>query len=192
MNKQPEQYKPFPPKDDISIPEYYTIPGDQVLMKTAKDELREAMPTGIGFAGVHKFMNSFLYPFGTTTNWSKDSKEDTKFFSEVKRSFAAEQQTIQALVRNARKYILLDPEVRHVLGDRISFGAPFSRSFLSPSVSNTERTAPCRLQLGIPITGDRNGSKEEVAGSLWILADQDEMTQLKVIVGSQEINVRID
>jgi len=162
------------------------------------------VPTGIGYGNVKKFVNSFLYPFGNDAR----NREDGRFSLEMKKIYAEEQRTIEALVKDARGYMLSNPEVAKLLGDGIRLGVPFSRSSFTNNNNNsmngetngetmtTSTNANSRrIRLGIPIitTGSNNDDdNNRVVGGCWLTAKDGGITKLEVIVGGREkIDVRV-
>jgi len=196
---QSQQYNIPPPTKDTSS-KHYKIPGDPIpVTKRPKNNSKrvKAVPTGVGYGNVKKFVNSFLYPFGNDAQ----NREDGRFSLEMKKVYAEEQRTIEALVKDARGYILSNPEVTKLLGDGIRLGVPFSRSSFTNNNNNsmngetmTTNSNSRRIRLGIPIittSSNNDDDNNRVVGGCWLTAKDDGITKLEVIVGGREkIDVR--
>ncbi|KAL3903784.1 MAG: hypothetical protein SGILL_010316 [Bacillariaceae sp.] len=96
--------------------------------------------------------------------------------------FAEQQRTTEALLDDARMYILSDIAVTEAMGTPIQMGAPFSQS---SSMSSINGKAQSRVELALNISGPKR------AGIARILATEDGISQLLVESGGKVFNVNL-
>lgn len=119
-------------------------------------------------------------PFG---NGLKTVKEMMDGISNLimDRSTNEEERITKVLLSDARRLLVAEPAVRNALGEKITLGKTYSRSYTSTMVNGMTRS---RVQIAFPITGN-NG----IAGQGTLIANQDGITRLEVDVGGRVIDV---
>jgi hypothetical protein len=102
--------------------------------------------------------------------------------STMAEGFAEQQRTTEALLDDAREYILGDPAVTQAMGTPIQMGAPFSQS---SSMSSVNGKTQSRIELALNISGPKR------AGIARILATEGGISQLLVESGGKVFNVNL-
>ena len=100
-----------------------------------------------------------------------------------KSSSLEEDRITKVLLADARSYIISDNSLRNILGNSISIGEVYTRSYSSTMVNGTNRS---RCQIAFEVIGSRGGGK----GTL--IANQEDIIKLDVDIGNDliEVNVR--
>ena len=100
-----------------------------------------------------------------------------------KSSSLEEDRITKVLLADARSYIISDTSLRNILGESISIGEVYTRSYSSTMVNGTNRS---RCQISFEVNGSRGGGK----GTL--IANQEDIIKLDVDIGNDviEVNVR--
>ena len=98
-------------------------------------------------------------------------------------SSGEEDRITKVLLADARSYIISDTSLRNILGESISIGEVYTRSYSSTMVNGTNRS---RCQISFEVNGSRGGGK----GTL--IANQEDIIKLDVDIGNDviEVNVR--
>jgi hypothetical protein len=97
-------------------------------------------------------------------------------------TMADQKRTTEALLEDARGYLMGDPAVTSALGEPISVGNPFSQSSSTTSINGKIQS---RMEMAMPVSGSRG------SGVARILATQEGISQLQVEVGGSSINVSL-
>jgi hypothetical protein len=105
-----------------------------------------------------------------------------KVASSLAETMAAQQRTTEALLDDARGYLMRDPDVTRLLGEPISVGTPFSQSSSTTSINGKTQS---RVELGVPVSGSID------SGVARLFATQDGISQLQVEAGGRTINVSL-
>ena len=120
----------------------------------------------------------------TTTNNSSNKNKNSRMNKRKSKSSSLEEdRTTKVLLADARSYIISDTSLRNILGESISIGEVYTRSYSSTMVNGTNRS---RCQISFEVNGSRGGGK----GTL--IANQEEIIKLDVDIGNDviEVNVR--
>jgi len=124
---------------------------------------------------------------GDTTTTSSNSKNKNSRMNKKRKSKSSssleEDRITKVLLADARSYIISDTSLRNILGDSISIGEVYTRSYSSTMVNGTNRS---RCQISFEVNGSRGSGK----GTL--IANQEDIIKLDVDIGNDviEINVR--
>jgi hypothetical protein len=105
-----------------------------------------------------------------------------KVASKLAETVADQQRAQEALLDDARGYLMGDPDVTRLLGEPIRIGTPFSQSSSTTSVNGKSQS---RVELGVPVTGSID------SGVARLFATQDGISQLQVEAGGRTINVSL-
>jgi len=122
----------------------------------------------------------------TTTSSSKKNKNsrmNKKRKPKSSSSSLEEDRITKVLLADARSYIISDTSLRNILGESISIGEVYTRSYSSTMVNGTNRS---RCQISFEVNGSRGSGK----GTL--IANQEDIIKLDVDIGNDviEVNVR--
>lgn len=99
------------------------------------------------------------------------------------RSTNEEERITKVLLSDAQRFLIADPAIGNVLGDKITLGKTYSRSYTSTMVNDVSRS---RIQIAFPITGS-----VRVTGQGTLIANQDGITSLEVDVDGRVYDVTI-
>ncbi|KAL3823051.1 hypothetical protein ACHAXA_005239 [Cyclostephanos tholiformis] len=99
------------------------------------------------------------------------------------RSTNEEERITKVLLSDAQKFLVADPAIRDVLGEQITLGKTYSRSYTSTMVNDVSRS---RVQISFPITGSIR-----VMGQGTLIANQDGITSLEVDVDGRVFDIPI-
>ena len=120
----------------------------------------------------------------TTTSSSKKNKNSRMNKKRKSKSSSSleEDKITKVLLADARSYIISDTSLRNILGDSISIGEVYTRSYSSTMVNGTNRS---RCQISFEVNGSRDSGK----GTL--IANQEDIIKLDVDIGNDVIEVNI-
>jgi hypothetical protein len=106
----------------------------------------------------------------------------SKMASGLADTMAEQQRTTEAMMDDARGFLMGDPAVTELLGEPISLGAPFSQSSSTTSINGQTQM---RVELAMPVSGSQG------SGTIRMLATQDGISQMQLDAGGRRLDVSL-
>jgi hypothetical protein len=106
----------------------------------------------------------------------------SKVAATLAETVAEQQRTTEAMLEDARGYLMFDPAVTKLLGEPIRIGTPFAQSSSTTSINGKTQS---RVELSLPVSGSRD------SGVVRIVASQEGISQLQVEAGGRSVNVSL-